>query len=207
MVFTKESIILVSVKYKSRYMMDMVRIKLFKNELAWCQRHAEDIVNHYGGEGSGGSGSYNHNKVSSNLVGVKSEVATKVWFKQFLPLEIIECNYEKFGDEAKMLVGDLNIGGQSFEIKGLQPYQWDKFKRMVPPRQLHHYVQDNAIIIWTTATGDTKDSKVYLKGWNYAHEVRSKGINVVTICDNVWLENDADMREMQELKPILQTLK
>jgi len=35
-------------------MMDMVRIKLFKNELAWCQRHAEDIVNHYGGEGSGG---------------------------------------------------------------------------------------------------------------------------------------------------------
>ena len=150
---------------------------------------------------------FNRNKVSSNLVGVKSEVATKVWFKQFLPLEIIECNYEKFGDEAKMLVGDLNIGGQSFEIKGLQPYQWDKFKRMIPPRQLHHYVQDKAIVIWTTATGDTKDSKVYLKGWNYASEVRSKGINVVTICDNVWLENDADMRKMQELKPILQRLK
>jgi len=188
-------------------MIDMVRIKLFKNELAWCKTHAEKIVNHYGGEGSAGSGSYNHNKVSSNLVGVKSEVATKVWFKQFLPLEVIECNYEKFGDDAKVLVGDLNIGGQSFEIKGLQPHQWEKFKRMIPPRQLHHYVQDKAIVIWTTATGDTKDSKVFLKGWNYAHEVRSKGINVVTICDNVWLENDADMRTMQELKPILQRLK
>ena len=183
----------------------MVRIKLFNNELQWCKTHAEKIVNHYGGEGSAGSGSYNHNKISSNLVGVKSEVATKVWFKQFLPLDIIECNYESFEDTN--LVGDLNIGGQSFEIKGLRPHQWEKFKRMVPPNQLHHYVQDKAIVIWTTATGDTKDSKVFLKGWNYAHEIRSKGINVVTICDNVWLENDADMRNMQELKPILQRLK
>ena len=85
----------------------MVRIKLFNKELQWCKTHAEKIVNHYGGEGSAGSGSYNHNKISSNLVGVKSEVATKVWFKQFLPLDLIECNYESFEDSN--LVGDLNI--------------------------------------------------------------------------------------------------
>ena len=38
-------------------------VKLFPKELKWCQQHAENIVNHYGGEGSKGSGAYNHNKI------------------------------------------------------------------------------------------------------------------------------------------------
>ena len=78
---------------------------------------------------------------------------------------------------------------------------------MIPPRQLHHYVRDKAIVVWTTATGDSKKRDVHLKGWNYAHEVQSKGIPIKTICDNIWLEDDADMRSMDSLIPILRSLK
>ena len=66
----------------------MVKIVLFHRELRWCQRHAEKIVEHYGGDGNKGSGAYNHNKVSSNLVGVKSEVATKVWLKRHIQKDL-----------------------------------------------------------------------------------------------------------------------
>jgi len=183
----------------------VVKIVLFHRELRWCQRHAEKIVEHYGGDGNKGSGAYNHNKVSSNLVGVKSEVATKVWLKRHIQKDLIKCNFENFTDTS--LVGDININGQSLEIKGLQPYQWDKFKRMVPPRQLHHYVQDNAIIIWTTTSGDTKHNKVALKGWNYASDVQTKGIPIETICSNIWLKEDDLMRNMDSLAFILRSLK
>jgi len=181
----------------------MVKINLFARELRWCQKHAENIVEHYGGDGTTGSGSYNHNKISSNMVGVKSEVATKVWFKRFIAESDIICNYENFKDKSRK--GDINIFGHSLEVKGLRPHQWEEFKRCVPPRQLDAYVRDNAIVIWTTATGDTKDSKVYLKGWNYASEIKEKGIFRRTICDNIWLKNDIDMREMNDLIPILKS--
>ena len=114
-------------------------------------------------------------------------------------------NYKNFED--KDLVGDINVYGQSLEIKGLRPNQWDKFKRMIPPKQLHHYVKDESIVIWTTATGDDNNSKVKLMGWNYAHEVQDKGKQVQTICENIWLENDGDMRIIQDLPAILRRLK
>ncbi len=183
-----------------------VQVKLFNKELNWCQQHAERIVEYYDKKfGAGGSGSYNHNKVSSNLVGVKSEKATEVWLKRYIPLEDLELNYKNFED--KDLVGDINVYGQSLEIKGLRPNQWDKFKRMIPPKQLHHYVKDESIVIWTTATGDDNNSKVKLMGWNYAHEVQDKGKQVQTICENIWLENDGDMRIIQDLPAILRRLK
>jgi len=43
-------------------------VRLRKNEINWCQKHAEEIVEHYGGNGTKGSGSYAHNKISSNMV-------------------------------------------------------------------------------------------------------------------------------------------
>ena len=149
-------------------------VKLFPKELKWCQQHAENIVNHYGGEGSKGSGAYNHNKISSNLVGVKSEKATAVYLKRFIPKEDIMEHYIDFTN--KTLKGDLNVYGQALEIKGLRPHQWDKFKRMIPPHQLKSYVRDDAIVVWTTADGDSKKPKVKLMGWNYAHEVKAKGV-------------------------------
>ena len=184
----------------------MVKIKLFPSELEWCQSHAEGIVAHYDKKfGAKGSGSYYHNRVDSNLVGVKSEKASEVWLKRYIPLEDMELHYQNY--ETVYGVGDINIYGQSLEIKGLRPHQWDKFKRCIPPRQLHHYVRDKAIVIWTTATGDSKKREVHLKGWNYAHEVQSKGIPIKTICDNIWLKDDADMRNMDSLIPILRSLK
>ena len=135
------------------------------------------------------------------MVGVKSEVATKVWLKRYFALEDIQCNYEEFTN--KKLKGDLNLYEQSLEVKGLRPEQWEKFKRCIPPRQLDAYVRDNAIVIWTTAAGDMKDAKVELKGWNYAHEVKEKGIFRRTICDNIWLKEDEDMRAMDTLVKVL----
>ena len=184
------------------YQKSMVKVNLFARELRWCQQHAEKIVKHYGGDGTAGSGSYNHNKISSNMVGVKSEVATKVWLKRFLDENDIQCNYEDFTN--KKLKGDLNVFGRSLEVKGLRPHQWEEFKRCVPPRQLDAYVRDDAIVIWTTATGDMKDNRVHLKGWNYASEIHEKGIFRRTICDNIWLENDIDMRNMADLLSVLE---
>ena len=183
----------------------MVKIKLSPSELEWCQSHAEGIVAHYGGNNTQGSGAYNHNRIDSNLVGVKSEKASEVWLKRYIPLEDMKLHYQNY--ETVYGVGDINIYGQSLEIKGLRPHQWEKFKRMIPPRQLHHYVRDKAIVVWTTATGDSKKRDVHLKGWNYAHEVQSKGVPIKTICDNIWLEDDADMRSMDSLIPILRSLK
>ncbi len=180
-------------------------VKLFPKELKWCQQHAENIVNHYGGEGSKGSGAYNHNKISSNLVGVKSEKATAVYLKRFIPKEDIVEHYIDFTN--KTLKGDLNVYGQALEIKGLRPHQWDKFKRMIPPNQLKSYVRDDAIVVWTTADGDSKKPKVKLMGWNYAHEVKAKGVDVQTICANVWLENDEDMHPIEDLPQVLRRFK
>ena len=181
----------------------MVRVKLFPRELKWCQSHAEKIVEYYGGNNTTGSGSYNHNNIGSNMVGVKSEVATKVWLKRSFLLSDIKCNFEEFKN--KKLKGDLNLFGQSLEVKGLRPHQWEKFKRCIPPRQLDAYVRDKAIVIWTTAEADTKDLKVDLQGWNYAHEVKAKGIFRRTICDNIWLKEDEDMRSMDTLVEILKS--
>ena len=60
----------------------MVEINLNQEQLKWCDDHAKEIVEHYGGDKTRGSGSYNHNKISSNWIGVKSEVAAVVWLKQ-----------------------------------------------------------------------------------------------------------------------------
>ena len=76
------------------------------------------------------------------------------------------------------------------EVKGLRPHQWQKFRRMVPPKQLRHCVRNRAIIVWTLAKGNSQDSKVKLMGWNYAHEVENHGVEVRTICDNIWLQDD-----------------
>ena len=84
-------------------------VKLFPKELKWCQQHAENIVNHYGGEGSKGSGAYNHNKISSNLVGVKSEKATAVYLKRFIPKEDIMEHYIDFTNKTNKLISSKRI--------------------------------------------------------------------------------------------------
>ena len=156
-------------------------IKLSDSELEWCLEYAKKIVTHYGKKGSNGSGSYNHNKVDSNLVGFKSEVACKKWFSEFISKELIE------------------IKSQGFEIKGLRPIHWDKFKRCIPPHQLEKYVKNGAIVLWTVTTGDIKDNQVEIKGWNWCHEVKEYGVFRQTICANIWLQEDDKMRSLDNL--------
>ena len=181
--------------------MSSILIDLTPTELQWCLEYAEKIVAHYGKKGDKGSGSYNHNKVSSNLVGFKSEVATKKWLTTHIDLEHINCYYEDYLNPNPN--GDIEIFTQGLEIKGLRPNHWDKFKRCIPPRQLEKYVKNNAIAVWGVTTGDLENPQVELKGWNYCWEVEKYGKFIHTICPNIWLEEDDKMRPMHELLDLL----
>ncbi len=194
--------------------MSEVIITLSGDQVQWCWDHARDIVEMYDGHGSRGSGMYSHNKVGSNVVGVKGELATALWMEQefntngggeyYAPPTVLR-NYENI-TRSNGLSGDVQIeytGGtvsQPIEVKGLRRHQWDKFKRMIPPRQLKNYCRENAIVIWTVAdTQGAEHDKVILKGWNFASEVDEFGIEYRTICDNIWLQEDEKMRPMDSL--------
>ena len=184
-------------------------IKLTVKDQKWCYRHATNIVDHWGGEKSRGSGTYNHNRVDGNLVGVKGELGVTRWLQDYFEDRQIKSNYMTFDDTGKR--GDISCNGQCIEVKSLRPHHWENFRptkpttlrRMVPPNQLEKYVKANAIVVWATATGNIINSFVRLKGWNYAREIQTKGKKVRTICDNVWLQNDEDMRDMPTLVNVL----
>ena len=90
-----------------------ISIQLSPSELRWCQNHAEEIVEYYGGHGTKGSGTYNHNKISSNLVGVKSELATCRWLKE-QDLKIrIERKLQTI--QGKRFEGDIQARGKVME--------------------------------------------------------------------------------------------
>lgn len=173
----------------------MIKVLLDRYSLELCKSHALGIVEHYSKFSSLGSGSYNHNNVGSNLVGIKSEMATKIWLGRN-GFTNIQCGYEKFTSTPQ---GDLTVRDWPIEVKGLRPNQWAGYKRCIPPKQLDKYVQRNAVVIWTTTTGDIKSDAVTLHGWNFATDVHLKGVPRTTICENVWLENDEDMRLMGTL--------
>jgi len=184
-------------------------IKLTDDELKRCYRHATNIVDYWGGEKSRGSGTYNHNRVDGNLVGVKGELGLTRWLQGYFEDRQIKSNYMSFDDSGQR--GDISCNGRCLEVKSLRPHHWEEFRasepktlrRMVPPKQLSKYVQSNAIVVWTTATGNIVNSFVSLKGWNYAREIQTKGTKVRTICDNIWLQNDEDMRDMPSLLDVL----
>ena len=79
----------------------MIEVSLSDKQLKWCRDHAQKIVDYYGGNNTLGSGSYNHNKISSNLVGVKSEVATTVWLKRHIDNRGIAPNFVDFKKHGK----------------------------------------------------------------------------------------------------------
>jgi hypothetical protein len=58
-------------------------VTLDSKEMHECSAHAEAIVAHFNRNfGANGSGQYNHNRLSSNLVGVKCEVGVHKWLEQ-----------------------------------------------------------------------------------------------------------------------------
>ncbi|MCK4978300.1 MAG: hypothetical protein KAS36_15295, partial [Anaerolineales bacterium] len=158
------------------------------------------------------SGMYSHNKVGSNVVGVKGELATALWLENefkpspdYLVPPTVLRHYENT-TPFNGLPGDVQIeytGGTvspPIEIKGLRRNQWNKWKRMIPPRQLKKYCREKAVVIWIVAdTQGVDQEKVILKGWNFASEVDEFGIEYKTICDNIWLQEDEKMRPMDSL--------
>ena len=51
------------------------------------------------------------------------------------------------------------------------------------------------------------DYDVNLKGWNDAYEIKSKGAPIKTICDNIWLKNEKDMKEISTIFSALKVRK
>jgi hypothetical protein len=199
-----------------------ITITLELHELAKCIDHAKRIVEYYGD--NHGSGVYKHNRVDSNIIGVKGEVATYKWLTSFLPSKDVVANFENFdtsrgptvecadsdtsrglkgGGPSGPLSSDIIYKGKTFiEVKSLRPSHWGRYRRMVPPHQLQEYVNKEAIIVWATATHDD-NLDVQLRGWNFAKDVQDKGITTYTICKNVWLVDDEHMKEMGILKGAL----
>lgn len=176
----------------------MVEINLDQEQLKWCDDHAKEIVEHYGGDKTRGSGSYNHNKISSNWIGVKSEVAAVVWLKQNFEASKVLPYFIDFKNSRNK--PDIGLFDNFIEVKGLRNKDWDKWKRCIPPNQLKKYVDRKAIVIWTTTEGSITDGNVKLKGWNYASDVKDNGVYLRTICDQTWLQDDSLMRSMEDLK-------
>jgi len=175
----------------------MIEVNLSQQQLEWCEEHTKKIVKKYGGDKTRGSGSYNHNRIDSNLIGVKSEVATVVWLREnFKNTEVSPCFVDFENSRGKP---DIAINNAFLEVKGLRNNHWEKFKRCIPPHQLKQYVKKNAIVVWTTTEADSTTEKVFLKGWNYASDVDKHGEYRRTICDNIWLKEDSLMRSMESL--------
>lgn len=173
-------------------------IALSHAQIEWSKKHAQLCVDHFN---KIGVGRYNHNKVDSNIIGTKCEVAFVDWLSPIENTVIKKC-FETVGGhdtaDVKLTIGNTI---HNFEVKGLQEHQWRQYKRMVPPNQLRKYVENKAIVIWATTTLMSRD--VILQGWNYATDIREKGKQIRTICDNIWLEHDSDMRDMESLAKLI----
>lgn len=167
--------------------------------LKWACKLAYKEWKHYEDRPNDGR-RYNHNSLAGCYVGRKSEVAVFGLFKKKIPDEDLRSEFTKPAHEADILVNQKKI-----EVKGLQEKQWKQFKRMVPPKQLEKYADKDAIIVWTTTEGDKETALVKIRGWNYAKDLIEKGEECRTICDNIWLRNDKDMRRIHDLLKILQT--
>jgi len=174
-----------------------VVITLNKEQMDWCFSHAKKTYEYREGIiGLHGIGEYSHNSINGALVGIKCEVGTSLFLSDYFK---VKDYYDTAVD-----TGDFKVNGRKIEVKGLRESDWDSYKRAVPPIQLEKYVSKNAIVVWVTAENhEHPRNKVVVRGWNYAHEVKEKGEFIKTICDNIQLKNDKDMRRMADLVRVL----
>jgi hypothetical protein len=195
----------------------LIEVLLTEEELDRCWDHAKEIVEYYEARnGKNGSGSYGHNKISSNVIGVKVELAGAKWLRTQLPDALILEHFWDFRSNSG--VGDIGvvidgspIDQRPIEAKGVTDDQWENvhrkydlhLRRMVTPKQLKSYLSDDAIILWGTTSRDRVDEDVRLRGWNLASDLERHGERVRTICDNVYLRDDALMRPMEHLPLVL----
>ena len=171
-------------------------MKLAPDSIKWCARHAAASVKLW--EQRRGGKQYNHNRVDSNIIGVRGEVAAYNYLKLAGPEGLqVEPNFMQLGNDN--LKGDILVPPVQLEIKSIRPHQWEKLGRMITPKQLDKYVRGNAVVIWAMASPSDDDDEVVLKGWNYAREVRDLGRYKRTICDNIWLEDEKHMHPMDDI--------
>lgn len=176
----------------SRVVFNRMKIVLTAAELDYCYHYAQRrFLMH-----EGCVGSYGHNAVQGNIVGIKGEVGTGKWLQKFFDSTKLTKNFETFTNFN--LRGDLTVGKQQIEVKTIRPHHWRQFRMMIPPTQLSKYLQKDAIIIWATATPDD-DPNVGLHGWNYASDFKKHGTPKKTICQNIWLKDLQQLRSMDDL--------
>ena len=172
-----------------------VEIRLDEKQMAWCSKHAKKTYEYRESiREQFGVGEYAHNTVNGALIGIKCEMAFLSHFDLLFEID----NF--FNSCPTVDTGDFKINNRCIEVKGLKEDDWNKYKRQVPPIQLNKYIAKDVIIVWATAENHRiPRNKVVLRGWNYASEVKEKGKDIKTICDNVWLEYDEDMHDMDTL--------
>lgn len=173
---------------------DFVRVKLGRELFARTVAHAHAIVQHFDALGrSGGANEYGHNRVTSNVIGTKCEVATAIFVRGMLhnlgmsTVGVLE-NFWAFDGGGGASRGDVNVGdGKAIiEVKALGPQHWDKLSCCVPPRQVESYAKNRAIIIWAV-TGSDEASDVKIMGWSMAEDMKRWGYPFQSICANIRL--------------------
>ena len=169
------------------YTNDGVKIHLTESQVQWCREHAERTTAYHN---QNGIGEYTHNRVMGAIVGARCEVAVETFLIRLY--QSLNTNFkEDISNE------DITLKGKSIEVKGLRGEDWDKLKRMIPPKQLEKYVKNDVVIVW--ATTEPRNT-VIIRGWNYPNELVEHGISITTICDNIWLKDDKLMREIETLR-------
>lgn len=174
-----------------------VVMKLSPEAIVWCR--TQGALRMEAHEKRMGCRNYGHNNVGSNVLGVKGELGAYHYLLakgpkdfQFVP---------KFTSVAgQMEEPDIVLFPNIvIEVKSIRPHSWLDLGRMITPRHLKKYLQNNAIVIWAAAYPQDSADKVDLHGWNYATEVRDYGIPKKTVCPNIWLEDPARVRPMETI--------
>ena len=174
-----------------------IAITLSEEQMDWCYAHAEKTYEYHK---KNGVGVLNHNTINGSLIGVKGELGTSLFLSNHF--KSITDNYT-----SNISQSDLELNRRKIEVKGLKESDWEQYKRAIQPWQLEKYVSNNAIVVWTTAENhEHPRNKVLLRGWNFAHEVKEKGEFIKTICDNIQLKKDKDMRDMADLVRVLKKI-
>tara|TARA_B100000925_G_C21993650_1_gene467895 strand:+ start:1490 stop:2101 length:612 start_codon:yes stop_codon:yes gene_type:complete len=176
--------------------------------MARCMQHTKESVMHFAERRRmPWMQNYSHNTSAGTLVGVKCEAAVGESLRWVLPASyrIAECfwDYKDTKGHADIEVFTPAGAIHNIEVKGLQNLHWPKFARCATPSNLRVYESRGAIVAWATCNKDDECDDVCLRGWNWAHELRSMGVPIRTICENIQLPPDAPMHGMEELFHVL----
>lgn len=167
-----------------------VIVNLTDSHLKWCREHAKNTVAYHN---QNGVGEYAHNRLMGAIVGARCEVAVECFLTRLY--QTLDTNFKEDISNT-----DIALKGKGIEVKGLRGDDWYNLKRMIPPKQLKKYIENEVLVIWATTEAN---NTVMIRGWNYPLDLEKHGIMVTTICDNIWLKDDKLMRSLDTLGSVL----